>query len=942
MEDTPLLIDEFKTSLIDSRVQSNSLYHHRLLSNKKEKIISTLRNEFENCDEFIVSVAFITESGLALLLNQLKSLEEKNIKGKILTGDYLNFTQPKALKKILSFKNIELKILSKENFHAKGYFFRKNNVWTSIIGSSNLTQKALTTNFEWNLKINSLSEGKITKEILDNFYEIYESISETKIEDIEEYEKIYNITREMMKSQHSKKILKIKPNSMQREALENLKELRKTKDKALLISATGTGKTYLSAFDVKSVNPSKILFIAHRKNILENSKFTFENIISDKKMAIYGDKDWETAEYIFAMVQTLNKEEHLKRFAKNHFDYIIIDEVHHSGAKTYQNIINYFTPKFFLGMTATPERNDEFDIYQLFDHNIAYEIRLHEALKENLLCPFHYFGISDIEIDGKVIDEKMTIKDLVLDERVDHILEKSEYYGYSGEKLHGLIFVSKVEEAQILSEKLNGRGRKAKYLSGAHSEEERNRAIDQLERGELEYLITVDIFNEGIDIPCVNQVLLLRPTDSAIVYIQQLGRGLRKNINKEYVVVLDFIGNYEKNFLIPTAISQNNSYDKDFMKRFINSGTDYIPGESSIIFEEIVKERIFETINRTNFSTRKNIEHDYRLLKKQLGRIPLLNDFFTRNMIEPSVILKYKKDYDEVLKALDPKENFQELNSLEKNFLKFLSIFFTPAKRIHEIYLFQSLLKNKSIHLTSLNREIEENYNLQSQYSNTSNAILHLSKEIFTSLSTAKEYEPIAIKLNSNEYEINSNLKLSYENNTYFRRLIDDLIEYNLNYVRKNYRQTCVCTTEKYQEYTKQEAFWYMNLDYNNGYQVSGYTIFEEEKKVMIFITLDENKIKNLYDNQFLDEQRFTWFSKNNRCMVRNGKITSEGKIAENYYTIEVFIKKKLSDNFYYLGKVDKVLKAKECRRETGEPLVEYELKLQDAIEPNLFKYLTK
>lgn len=934
------LIESLKTSSINLNIESSQNFQHKLLCNKEEKIIINLRKELENCDEFIISVAFITEGGLSLILEQLKELENRNIRGKILTGDYLNFTEPKALKRLLNYKNIELKILSKEKFHAKGYFFKKGNLWTLIIGSSNLTQTALTVNFEWNLKINSLEDGKITKDILNNFEEIFERLPKLDLEMIENYEKVYKLSKEYSKIQEKNQnsLFKkdIKPNFMQREALENLKLLRESEDKGLLISATGTGKTYLSAFDVKNLKPEKMLFIAHRKTILRKAKYTFENIISNKKMAIYGEESIVDADYIFAMVQTLNKKEHLEKFSKNYFNYIIIDEVHHSGAKTYQSIISYFKPDFLLGMTATPERSDDFDIYRLFNHNIAYEIRLYDALRENLLCPFHYFGVSDITVDGECIDNKTSIKNLTLEQRIDHIIEKSRYYGYSGEKLHGLMFVSRVEEANILAEKFNERGIKSIALTGEHGDNTRENAIEKLENGEIEYIITVDIFNEGIDIPCVNQVILLRPTESSIVYIQQLGRGLRKNKNKEFVVVLDFIGNYEKNFLIPTAISQNNSFDKDFMKKFILNGTNMIPGESSISFEEIVKERIFENINKTNFSTKKNIEHDFNLLEKQLGRTPMLNDFFTRNMIEPSVILKFRKDYDSVLKALRPNIEFGVLSEIEKNFLTFLSSFFTPAKRIHEMVILQESIKNVKISLKEVEDILEKKYKIKQQKENIENAVKHLSKEIFTSLSTMKEFEPILEKVNG-EYKVSKDFKNGYENNKYFRELVEDLIKYNLGYVEKNYKQSGKESIQKYKQYTKQEGFWQLNLDFNNGYQVSGYTVFEEEKKVIMFVTMEDSSI---FDNKFLDQQRFPWFSKNNRCLSRNNRLTAEGKIAENYYTLEIFVKKSSGESFYYLGQAEKVLKAKECFTEKGIPRVEYELKLKIEVPEDLFDYL--
>lgn len=934
------LIESLKTSSINLNIESSQNFQHKLLCNKEEKIIINLRKELENCDEFIISVAFITEGGLSLILEQLKELENRNIRGKILTGDYLNFTEPKALKRLLNYKNIELKILSKEKFHAKGYFFKKGNLWTLIIGSSNLTQTALTVNFEWNLKINSLEDGKITKDILNNFEEIFERLPKLDLEMIENYEKVYKLSKEYLKIQEKNQnsLFKkdIKPNFMQKEALENLKLLRESEDKGLLISATGTGKTYLSAFDVKNLKPEKMLFIAHRKTILRKAKYTFENIISNKKMAIYGEESIVDADYIFAMVQTLNKKEHLEKFSKNYFNYIIIDEVHHSGAKTYQSIISYFKPDFLLGMTATPERSDDFDIYRLFNHNIAYEIRLYDALRENLLCPFHYFGVSDITVDGECIDNKTSIKNLTLEQRIDHIIEKSRYYGYSGEKLHGLMFVSRVEESNILAEKFNERGIKSIALTGEHGDNTRENAIEKLENGEIEYIITVDIFNEGIDIPCVNQVILLRPTESSIVYIQQLGRGLRKNKNKEFVVVLDFIGNYEKNFLIPTAISQNNSFDKDFMKKFILNGTNMIPGESSISFEEIVKERIFENINKTNFSTKKNIEHDFNLLEKQLGRTPMLNDFFTRNMIEPSVILKFRKDYDSVLKALRPNTEFGVLSEIEKNFLTFLSSFFTPAKRIHEMVILQESIKSAKISLKEVEDILEKKYKVKQQKENIENAVKHLSKEIFTSLSTMKEFEPILEKVNG-EYKVSKDFKNGYENNKYFRELVEDLIKYNLGYVEKNYKQSGKESIQKYKQYTKQEGFWQLNLDFNNGYQVSGYTVFEEEKKVIMFVTMEDSSV---FDNKFLDQQRFPWFSKNNRCLSRNNRLTAEGKIAENYYTLEIFVKKSSGESFYYLGQAEKVLKAKECFTEKGIPRVEYELKLKNEVPEDLFDYL--
>ncbi|MGL5426724.1 MAG: DUF3427 domain-containing protein, partial [Cetobacterium sp.] len=489
-------------------------------------------------------------------------------------------------------------------------------------------------------------------------------------------------------------------------------------------------------------------------------------------------------------------------------------------------------------------------------------------------------------------------------------------------------------------EKLTERGIKSKALSGETTDKERETAIKELEHGEIEYLITVDIFNEGVDIPAVNQVIFLRPTESSIVYIQQLGRGLRKSGNKEFVVILDFIGNYQKNFLIPTAISGRNSFDRDDMKMFLINGTNIIPGESSITFEKIVRERIFENINKTNFSTKKMIESDFELLEKQLGRVPFLNDFYERKLIDPLVILKFRKTYDEVLKTIKPNLNLGSLNEAEKNYLTFLSSIFTPAKRVHEMLILQYLIENRKVTVKEVLKVLEERYSLFNQEKNIENALKHLEKDIFKSLSTIKEYKPLVEKLDEeNIWVIKKEFIESYKTNSYFKVLIDDLLKYNLNSSKDNYKNFSKEGVIKYKSYSKQEAFWYMNLDFNNGYQVSGYTIFEKEKKVMIFITLDDSTPFTAYDNIFYDRQHFNWFSKSNRCLNRNGKLTGEGRIAQNEFTIEVFLKKKMGENFFYLGEVLRVEKAEEILGKKGEPLVQYDLILKDEIDKDLFDY---
>lgn len=398
----------------------NNSYEPKLLVNDKlsgRKVLSTIISELDSCNKFWMSVAFATKSGVATIINKLDELREKNIPGRILVSQYQNFTQPEALRALKQFENISLKIAVTGNYHAKGYCFFKGEDVSLIVGSSNLTANALCLNKEWNLKVSSASNGKVVTDVCSLFDADYGNAEYVTDEFIENYEGIYQDQQSSTSKTVSTKLrgIVIKPNKMQTDALINIKALRETgKDKALLISATGTGKTYLSAFDVKEVNPTKCLFIVHRLNIakaaLNSYRDVFENSI---KAGLYSGEQRDTqSDYIFSTIQTISKDEHLKNFKPDHFEYIVIDETHRSGGETYQKILNYFKPKFLLGMTATPERTDGFDIFKQFDYNIAYEIRLHQALDEEMLSPFHYYGVSEISIDGELLSENATINQL--------------------------------------------------------------------------------------------------------------------------------------------------------------------------------------------------------------------------------------------------------------------------------------------------------------------------------------------------------------------------------------------------------------------------------------------------------------------------------------------------------------------------------------------------
>lgn len=604
------LIQSFTQSLqtgyIDKSILSNLDYQPELLVNQKnppKKVLSTILHEFEHCNQFFISVAFVTTSGVAAIINKLKELNGRGVKGKILVSQYLNFTQPEALKRLLQFENIELRIATTGNAHTKGYIFKNKEHYNLIVGSSNLTAQALCTNKEWNIKVSALDESSIVEKVLHEFQSDFEKGTPVTSEYILSYEETYQNqllqTRKIKLENPTVWQPMITPNSMQIEALENLHKLRvEGKNKALIISATGTGKTYLSAFDAKEFSPKRLLFVVHRLTIAKDSLNTFKSVFgNDKTMGLYsGNQRDLDCDFVFSTIQTISKASHLDNFSKDHFDYIIIDETHRSGADSYLRLIEHFEPKFLLGMTATPERTDGNDIFQLFDHNIAYEIRLNRAMDEEMLSSFHYYGVTDLSIDNNEVDNKSDFRFLVSSERVERIIEQARFYGSDNGITRGLIFCSRKNEAVELSELFNSKGFKTVALTGDSTEEERVMSIEKLETDnlseKLDYIFTVDIFNEGIDIPKINQIIMLRPTESAIIFIQQLGRGLRKVDGKGYLTVIDFIGNYENNYLIPIALYGDTSYNKDSLRKLITEGSRMIPGASTINFDEITKENL--------------------------------------------------------------------------------------------------------------------------------------------------------------------------------------------------------------------------------------------------------------------------------------------------------------------------------------------------------------
>lgn len=631
------LIKSLKFGFVDNIKYQDGGYSPQILvnnSDEKRYVLTDLQKELSKCAAFYFSVAFVTKNGIAMIKSQLSDLMDKKVPGKILISPYLDFNDPDAMRELLKLKNVEVRLTpEKIQMHAKFYLFEHTGKQVLISGSSNLTHTSLKINYEWNIKLTSTHNGEFVQNTKSEFDRIWEQSELLTPEIIETYakkrKKIISLTKINDEEKLPYSAEKIVPNKMQEAALEGLRNIREQgKDRALVISATGTGKTFLSAFDVKQYNPERMLFIVHREQILKKSLIDFQKVLgfnpSEGHIYHSGD-DLNGKKYIFATIQTLSREDNLKAFSKDFFDYILIDEVHKAGADSYKKVMGHFTPNFYLGMTATPERTDGQNIYEIFDYNIAYEIRLQDALENDMLCPFIYFGVKDIEIDGQLIDEKSNISNLTSDERVKHILNKIDFYGVCNNQVRGLIFCSSKAEARELSKKLNQHGKRTIALTGDDDINYREKVVKQLEDGKLEYILTVDIFNEGIDIPSVNQVVMLRNTQSSIIFVQQLGRGLRKHKSKDYVTIIDFIGNYKNNYLIPIALFGDKSMNKDNYRRELRE-PNILSGLTTVTFEEVAKEQIFKSITNTVLSNMKILTDAYTDLENKLGRTPMLND----------------------------------------------------------------------------------------------------------------------------------------------------------------------------------------------------------------------------------------------------------------------------------------------------------------------------
>ena len=980
------VINELKSGLnaayINGSVAANLAYKPAFVSNNPEdgkKVISSVEDELLRCDQFQISVAFITMGGVTPLLQTLKGLEEKGIKGQILTTNYLNFSEPRALEKLNGLKNITLKMYDVEaagnGFHTKGYIFKKKEIYRIIIGSSNMTSAALTVNKEWNTKLISTENGEVAEEIVEEFHNLWNSEYALPYDDFYEvYKERYNIIKHQREIAKSEKIpslekYRLKPNSMQERFIANLRKiLEQGEERALLISATGTGKTYASAFAMRELGFKRVLFLVHRVTLAKQAKKSFEKVF-DKKvtMGLVGAGSYEyEKDYVFATVETLNRDTHLFQYQPDAFDCIILDEAHHSSNNIYTKVIDYFNPKLFLGMTATPDKRDDNqegkNIYEIFHYQIAHEIRLQQAMENNLLCPFHYFGISEVvSLDDKTLQATKLTDDefnqLTSDERVRHVIEQSEYYGYSGDRVRGLIFCSRVKECEELSRKFNALGYRTIALSGSDSEEKRQKAFERLAMDEadtteemqpLDYIFSRDILNEGVDIVEVNQVIMLRPTQSPIVFIQQLGRGLRKAPGKEYVVILDFIGNYNNNFMIPVALSGDRSYNADVIRKYVISGNSTIPGASTVHFDEISKDKIFKSIDKIK-GMKTLIKESYVSLKNRLGRVPLLYDFYENQEIDPLVIIREYKTYYAFMQAMEKDKYKNDLNEQEKLTLEYLSKTVLSGVRPDELAILNQLLYRDHIGTADFIKEYQKTYGIEISISQVNEAIQVLQGHFVSKEAEYQKFCQIDI-LENDQSGMIRRLQSYTERlaHIHFYTQVEDIIKVGIARYKDKYFSGRIVDGPfvLYEKYSRRDVSLLMNCGKDLSSIMYGMKRIEDD--VFIFITYhkeesqdEKNYVEGKpdYADAFEDDLIFKWDSQ-----IGKGLDSSYMKDVLEAQRKHLFVKKSDAEtSFYYMGQFD-VLEARNAHKEDNrgrmQPITKVTMKMHHAVREDLLRYL--
>jgi len=640
----------------------------------KSGLIKKLQEHIETSATIYILTSFVMKSGVELLKEPLMRAADRGADIKICAGDYLYVTQPQALRQLAAIHpNIEVRLWKSNgvSFHPKAYLFEDREEGYFIIGSSNLSRSALTSGIEWNIGMHKCVEENVFADVMNEFLALFYAQQTVQVneETLRDYEKQYgeyhqrhvNLIRQWAELEEVEIMLPveqteraeevevihdpsvpyeaIQPRFAQIEALAQLEATyEEGYERAMVVMATGLGKTYLAAFFARHFG--KVLFVAHREEILRQAKQSFARVMPGKTFGIYDGKIKEgQAGVVFASIFTLSMKKHLQAFAQDEFDLIVVDEFHHAAAKSYERVLDYFKPKFLLGITATPDRNDHKDVYAICDGNVAYRIDFIEAVQRGWLAPFRYYGVYDetdytkITWRGNRYDEVELLQAQLRVEIAEHILRAWETY----KQTKTLVFCSSIQQADFLSNYFNGKNYRTVSLHSKQVQITRAKAIEMLEQGELDAIFTVDLFNEGVDIPAVDTLLFVRPTESLTIFTQQIGRGLRLHHGKDHCVIIDLIGNYRNADVKLQLFDARRGEKKKGKEPTIPTVPDHC-----FIDLDVRVVNLLEEMRRKRQPRREKLLADYLEVKQQLGRRPTYLELHLHGRSEAA---EYKSEF---------------------------------------------------------------------------------------------------------------------------------------------------------------------------------------------------------------------------------------------------------------------------------------------------------